>query len=166
MSWVYEHCQSLHGIRIHTYHLFPKRKGSLHLGQQFTTAKWACTCVGLADSLLMSGLGAPLAHFIQQSGFRWPRLAILMMELCWRSCIWTAQDLCVIQVTCPSVEISTFFLICPLIYMPLMSHFHGASFLSTAGRSVPCAWNVTHRITTPQPCLLHCSEMCSLPDLI
>lgn len=168
MSWVYEHCQNLHVIRIHTHHLFPKRKGSLHVGQQFTTAKWAYMCLGLVDNLLMSGLGTALAHFthptvrvqVTQTGH--PHDGALVKEL-HLNCLGPVCDSSHLSI---SWDVNFFFFISLLIYMPLMSHFHGASFLSTAGLSVPCAWNVTqnhHSPALPDYTALRCAPQ---PDLI
>lgn len=144
--------------RIHTCHLFPRRKGNLYEQPASGTALQngpACvlgrhTCGRQPTFVRLRSTTGSLHPTVRvqvtQTGH--PHDGALVKEL-HLNCL---RPVCDSRVTCPSSEISTFFLICLLIYMPLMSHFHGASFLSTAGLSVPCAWNVTHRIATPQPC--------------
>lgn len=158
MSWVYEHCQNLHVTRIHTYHLFPTRKGNLYEQPASGTAVHHCkmglpvcwTCRQPTDARLGSTTGSlhpTVRAQVTQTGQ--PHDGALVTEL-HLNCLRPACDSSHLPINWDF----NIFLICPLIYMPLMSHFHGASFLFSPGLSVPCAWNVTHRIATPQPCLI------------
>lgn len=145
MSWVYEHCQNLHVTRIHTCHLFPRRKGNLYEQPASGTALQngpACvlgrhTCCRQPTFVRLRSTTGSLHPTVRvqvtQPGH--PHDGALVKEL-HLNCL---RPVCDSRVTCPSSEISTLFLICLLIYMPLMSRFHGASFLSAAGLSVPCA---------------------------
>lgn len=157
MSWVNEHCKNLHVIRIHTYHPFPKRKGNLYEQPACGTAVhhckmglhvcWTCRQPNNVRLGTTSGSLHPTVRVqVTQTGHSHDGALVKELHL---NCLRLVRDS---RVTCLSAEISTFFLICLLIYIPLMSHFHGASFVSTAGLSVPCAWNVTHEMATPQPC--------------
>lgn len=65
---------------------------------------------------------------------------------------------CDSRVTCPSAEISAIIFICLCIYVPLISHFHGASLLHPLQASqfhMVKMWLI--QLPLPSPTWLHCS---------
>lgn len=165
---VYEHYTKIFAWPGSTHAIYFQREkessGSrLRQGHQLTTAERVCACLWLAGNLPVSGRGAAAGSRHPAAGVQLTHTGHLrdgaLMQEPPLNCL---RPTCDWRVTCPSAEISTIICICLCIYMPLISHFHGATFLSPLQAfqfRMQKMWLI--QLPLPSPTWLHPSEVFS-----